>query len=155
MPGRTEDSKRALVPAQNLLHALCSAGFLSPADNLAVDIDQTCNPGLIKCSYRFRIPGLTESIHMKSHPWEELADGSKDFFDAGSFTPEAEFDDEPLDKNTQRRRLTDLRRSTEERLDWKRMYGDLQFDEMDDDRFMRDSDYADSYDESTDDVIDD
>lgn len=92
---------------------------------------------------------------MKSHPWEELTDGSKDFFDAGSFTPEAEFDDEPLDKNTQRRRLTDLRRSTEERLDWKRMYGDLQFDEMDDDRFMRDSDYADSYDESADDVIDD
>ncbi|MDO8910200.1 MAG: hypothetical protein Q7W55_17060 [Pseudohongiella sp.] len=92
---------------------------------------------------------------MKSHPWEELTDGSKDFFDAGSFTAEAEFDDEPLDKNTQRRRLTDLRRSTEERLDWKRMYGDLQFDDMDDDRVMRDSDNADYYDESSDDVVDD
>jgi hypothetical protein len=92
---------------------------------------------------------------MKSHPWEELTDGSKDFFDSGSFTPEVEFDDEPLDKNTQRRRLTDLRRSTEERLDWKRMYGDLQFDEMDDNRFMRDSGNADSYDASTDDAIDD
>lgn len=92
---------------------------------------------------------------MKSHPWDELTDSSKDFFDAGGFTPEAEFDDEPLDKNTQRRRLTDLRRSTEERLDWKRMYGDLQFDDMDDDRFMRDSDNADYYDESADDVIDD
>lgn len=91
---------------------------------------------------------------MKSHPWDELTDGSKDFFDAGGFTPEAEFDDEPQDKNTQRRRLTDLRRSTEERLDWKRMYGDLQFDEMDDDRFMRDSDNADHYDESADDVLD-
>jgi hypothetical protein len=92
---------------------------------------------------------------MKGHPWDELADGAKDFFDAGSFTPDTEFDDEPIDKNSQRRRLTDLRRKTEERLDWKRMYGDLQFDEMEDDLVMKDSDNADYFDESADDVIDD
>jgi hypothetical protein len=92
---------------------------------------------------------------MKGHPWDELADSAKDFFDAGGFTPDAEFDDEPIDKNSQRRRLTDLRRRTEERLDWKRMYGDLQFDDMEDDRVMKDSDNADYFDDPTDDVIDD
>ena len=91
---------------------------------------------------------------MKSHPWDELTDSSKDFFDAGGFTSESDFDDEPLDKNTQRRRLTDLRRRTEERLDWKRMYGELQFDDMDDDRLLRDSDEGDYYDDSSDDPID-
>jgi hypothetical protein len=91
---------------------------------------------------------------MKGHPWDELADGAKDFFDAG-FTPDTEFDDEPIDKNSQRRRLTDLRRRTEERLDWKRMYGDLQFDDMEDDLTMRDSDNANYFDETTDDVVDD
>ncbi|MDO9477414.1 MAG: hypothetical protein Q7L07_11945 [Pseudohongiella sp.] len=92
---------------------------------------------------------------MKGHPWDELADSAKDFFDAGGCTPDAEFDDEPIDKNSQRRRLTDLRRRTEERLDWKRMYGDLQFDDMEDDLVMKDSDNADYFDDPTDDVIDD
>lgn len=92
---------------------------------------------------------------MKSHPWDELNDSSKDFFDAGGFVPEAEFDEEPQDKHMQRRRLTELRRRTEERLDWKRMYGDLQFDDMDDDRFFRDeiSSVDEYYD--TDDITDD
>lgn len=91
---------------------------------------------------------------MKSHSWDELADSSKDFFDAGGFTPEAEFDEEPQDKNTQRRRLTDLRRSTEERLDWKRMYGDLQFDEMEDDPRKLEMENADYYDDLMDDTDD-
>ena len=92
---------------------------------------------------------------MKSHPWDELNDSSKDFFDAGGFVPEAEFDEKPQDKHMQRRRLTELRRRTEERLDWKRMYGELQFDDMDDDRFFRDeiNSVDDYYD--TDDITDD
>ncbi|GEM_PF-178569 len=82
-----------------------------------------------------------ESILMKSHPWDELNDSSKDYFDSGSFVPEAEFEEEPMDKHMQRRRLTELRRRTEERLDWKRMYGDMQFDDIedeDDERLMKD-----------------
>jgi hypothetical protein len=50
---------------------------------------------------------------MKSHPWDELNDSSKDFFDSGGFMPEADFDDEPLNKHAQRQRLTELRRRTE------------------------------------------
>lgn len=91
---------------------------------------------------------------MKGHSWDELNEGSKDFFDAGGFLPESEFVDEPQDKHGQRRRLTEMRRRTEERLDWKRMYGDLQFDDMDDHKFMRDDMSADSYTDS-DDMIDD
>lgn len=92
---------------------------------------------------------------MKSHPWDELNDSSKDFFDAGGFVTEADFDEEPQDKHMQRRRLTELRRRTEERLDWKRMYGELQFDDMDDDRFFRDEiDSVDDY-YDTDDMTDD
>jgi hypothetical protein len=78
---------------------------------------------------------------MKGHPWDELTDSSKDYFDGAGFVPEAEFDEEPVDKHVQRRRLTELRRRTEERLDWKRMYGDLQFDDADDERSFRD-DYS-------------
>lgn len=91
---------------------------------------------------------------MKSHPWDELNDSSKDFFDAGNFLPETEFEEEPLNKHAQRQRLTELRRRTEERLDWKRMYGELQFDDMDDDRLLRDrfrSDDCEEVDEQIDD----
>lgn len=65
---------------------------------------------------------------MKSHQWDDLADTSKDFFDSVAFMPDMEIE-EPNDKRLQKRRLTELRRRTEERLDWKRMYGDLQFDD--------------------------
>lgn len=65
---------------------------------------------------------------MKSHQWDDIADSSKDFFDSTAFMPESDFD-ESNDKRVQKRRLTELRRRTEERLDWKRMYGELQFDE--------------------------
>lgn len=91
---------------------------------------------------------------MKSHPWDELNDSAKDFFDSGAFLPDAEFDEEPQDKHGQRRRLTELRRRTEERLDWKRMYGDLQFDDDVDMRFTNDSFGAEDFDDS-DDLIDD
>lgn len=91
---------------------------------------------------------------MKSHPWDELNDSSKDFFDAGNFLPETDFEEEPLNKHAQRQRLTELRRRTEERLDWKRMYGELQFDDMDDNRLLRDRFSSDDY-EEVDDLIDD
>lgn len=91
---------------------------------------------------------------MKSHPWDELNDNAKDFFDSGAFMPDAEFDEEPQDKHGQRRRLTELRRRTEERLDWKRMYGDLQFDDMEDTGLSDNSFSADDYD-NPDELIDD
>ena len=91
---------------------------------------------------------------MKGHQWDDIADSSKDFFDSGAFIPEAEIEDEATDKRLQKRRLTELRRRTEERLDWKRMYGDLQFDDtVDDVRYSANYD-ADDYgdlDESLDD----
>lgn len=65
---------------------------------------------------------------MKSHQWDDIADSAKDFFDSVVFIPESDFD-EPNDKRIQKRRLTELRRRTEERLDWKRMSGELQYDE--------------------------
>ncbi|MDO9317783.1 MAG: hypothetical protein Q7V56_06255 [Gammaproteobacteria bacterium] len=90
---------------------------------------------------------------MKSHQWDDIADTSKDFFDSGAFIPETEVD-EPTDKHVHKRRLTELRRKTEERLDWKRMYGDLEFDDDNDDTHSKDvheSDDFDDYDDSLDD----
>lgn len=69
---------------------------------------------------------------MKSHQWDDIADNSKDFFDSVGFIPETETEDDATDKRVQKRRLTEMRRRTEERLDWKRMYGELQFDDYDD-----------------------
>jgi len=74
---------------------------------------------------------------MKSHPWDEVNDSSKDYFDANGFGSEADFDEEPQGKHLQRRRLTELRRRAEERLDWKRMYGDLELDGPDEPHFLR------------------
>jgi hypothetical protein len=68
---------------------------------------------------------------MKSHPWDELNDNAKDFFDSVGAMPEPEVEEDINDKRLQRRRLTELRRRAEERLDWKRTFGDLQFDELD------------------------
>ncbi len=65
---------------------------------------------------------------MKSHQWDDIADNAKDFFDSGAFIADSEIE-EPNDKRIQKRRLTEMRRRTEERLDWKRMYGELQFDD--------------------------
>jgi len=67
---------------------------------------------------------------MKSHQWDDIADNAKDYFDSGAFIADSE-PDELHDKRIQKRRLTELRRRTEERLDWKRMYGELQFDDED------------------------
>lgn len=68
---------------------------------------------------------------MKSHPWDELNDGARDFFDSVGMVPESGVEEDINDKRLQRRRLTELRRRAEERLDWKRTYGDLQFDDLD------------------------
>lgn len=90
---------------------------------------------------------------MKSHPWDELNDSSKDYFDATGFASEADFDEEPQGKHQQRRRLTELRRRAEERLDWKRMYGDLELDGTDELHFLRDDAVSDNgyYDDLMDD----
>ena len=82
---------------------------------------------------------------MKSHQWDDIADTSKDFFDSVAFIPETELD-EPNDKRLHKRRLTELRRQTEERLDWKRMYGDLQFDDDGAELNLRSSAEVDDYD---------
>lgn len=90
---------------------------------------------------------------MKSHQWDEIADTSKDFFDSGAFIPETELE-EPNDKRLHKRRLTELRRRTEERLDWKRMYGDLQFEDDNDDVNFKDTYDVDDFDDF-DDALDD
>ncbi|MEX1197568.1 MAG: hypothetical protein WEB57_06885 [Pseudohongiellaceae bacterium] len=68
---------------------------------------------------------------MKSHSWDELNDSARDFFDSIGMLPESGVEEDINDKRLQRRRLTELRRRTEERLDWRRAYGDLQFDDLD------------------------
>lgn len=68
---------------------------------------------------------------MKSHTWDELNYSAKDFFDSTGFLPENDFEEDANDKRQQRRRLTEMRRRTEERLDWKRMSGEMQFDDLD------------------------
>lgn len=82
---------------------------------------------------------------MKSHQWDDIADSSKEFFDSGAFMPEAE-PDEHNDKRVNKKRLTELRRRTEERLDWKRTFGDLQFEEDGGDLNLRGNLEADDYD---------
>ena len=82
---------------------------------------------------------------MKSHQWDDIGDSSKDFFDSGAFMPETELD-EANDKRQHKRRLTELRRRTEERLDWKRTFGDLQFDDDGDDQGFRGNVDIDDYD---------
>lgn len=83
---------------------------------------------------------------MKSHSWDELNESAKDFFDSTGFLNDSELEEESNDKHGQRRRLTELRRRTEERLDWKRMYGELQFDDLDNDldNEWNDTRYADN-----------
>ena len=90
---------------------------------------------------------------MKSHQWDDIADTSQDFFDSAAFIPEAE-PEEPGDKRVHKRRLTELRRRTEERLDWKRMYGDLQFEEDGGDQKYKDTYEVDDFDDF-DDSLDD
>lgn len=82
---------------------------------------------------------------MKSHQWDDIADTSKDFFDSAAFMPETELE-EPSDKRLDKRRLTEMRRKTEERLDWKRMYGDFQFDDDGEELNLRNSVEIDDYD---------
>lgn len=81
---------------------------------------------------------------MKSHQWDDIADTSKDFFDSVAFMPETELE-ETNDKHLNKRRLTELRRRTEERLDWKRMYGDSQFDDDNEEFNLRSSAEVDDY----------
>ncbi len=84
---------------------------------------------------------------MKSHQWDDITDASKDFFDSGAFIQEAEMEEPAQDKHMNKRRLTELRRKTEERLDWKRMYGDMQFDDDGDEMNLKDSYEVDNFDD--------
>jgi len=68
---------------------------------------------------------------MKSHPWDDQIDNARDFFDSIGLMQDADTEGEVDERRLQRRRLTELRRRAEERLDWKRTYGDLQFDDLD------------------------
>lgn len=69
---------------------------------------------------------------MRGHPWDEMGDNARDFLDPLGHAADAEFDeDTPGDRHQQRRRLTELRRRAEERLDWKRMYGAGYFGDLD------------------------
>ncbi|GGG54344.1 hypothetical protein GCM10011403_09370 [Pseudohongiella nitratireducens] len=90
---------------------------------------------------------------MKGRSWDDFSDSAKDYLDAGMLA-DTEFEDEPETKHGQRRRLTELRRRTEERLDWKRMYGELQFDDLDDERLWDDDQISYQYD-NADDMLDD
>lgn len=90
---------------------------------------------------------------MKGRSWDDFSDSAKDYLDAGMLA-DTEFEDEPETKHGQRRRLTELRRRTEERLDWKRMYGELQFDDMDDQHLWDDDQIRFQYDDAED-MLDD
>jgi hypothetical protein len=90
---------------------------------------------------------------MKGRSWDDFSDSAKDYLDAGMLA-DTEFEDEPETKHGQCRRLTELRRRTEERLDWKRMYGELQFDDLDDERLWDDDQISYQYD-NADDMLDD
>lgn len=84
---------------------------------------------------------------MKSHSWDDLNDSAKDFFDSAGLINDNNFDEHGHDRHAQRRRLTELRRRAEERLDWKRLYGDFQFDDLDQDEAAGFSSEADDYDD--------
>ncbi len=90
---------------------------------------------------------------MKGRSWDDFSDSAKDYLDAGMLA-DTEFEDEPETKHGQRRRLTELRRRTEERLDWKRMYGELQFDDLDDQHLWDDDQIRFQYDDAED-MLDD
>lgn len=90
---------------------------------------------------------------MKGRSWDDFSDPAKDYLDAGMLA-DNDFEDEPDTKHGQRRRLTELRRRTEERLDWKRMYGELQFDDLDDERLWDDDQIRYQYDDAED-MLDD
>lgn len=90
---------------------------------------------------------------MKGRSWDDFSDPAKDYLDAGMLV-DNDFEDEPDTKHGQRRRLTELRRRTEERLDWKRMYGELQFDDLDDERLWDDDQISYQYDDAED-MLDD
>lgn len=91
---------------------------------------------------------------MKGRSWDDFSDAAKDYLDAGMLADNDFVEDEPETKHGQRRRLTELRRRTEERLDWKRMYGELQFDDLDDERLWDDDQIRYQYD-ATEDMLDD
>ena len=63
---------------------------------------------------------------MKEEHWEEPEDTGKEFFDSVAVLQNHEVDDQ-TDKRMRRQRITELRRRAEERLDWKRIAGEYDF----------------------------
>lgn len=64
---------------------------------------------------------------MKEEHWDEGEDGAKEFFDSVGALQHHELD-EQAEKRLRKQRITELRRRAEERLDWKRISGDFDFD---------------------------
>ncbi|MEX0617584.1 MAG: hypothetical protein WDZ76_04235 [Pseudohongiellaceae bacterium] len=73
---------------------------------------------------------------MKEQHWDDIGDSSREYFDSVAVLQDVEPD--PLGKRLQKQRLTELRRRTEERLDWKRIAGDYEFDDLDQQEFSED-----------------
>ena len=63
---------------------------------------------------------------MKEEHWEEPEDTGKEFFDSVAVLQNHEVDDQ-TDKRMRKQRITELRRRAEERLDWKRIAGEYDF----------------------------
>jgi len=64
---------------------------------------------------------------MKEEHWDESEDNAKEFFDSVALLNHPAFD-EQAEKRMRKLRVTELRRRTEERMDWKRITGEYDFD---------------------------
>lgn len=64
---------------------------------------------------------------MKEEHWDESEDGAREFFDSVALLNNPEYD-EQAEKRMRKARITELRRRTEERMDWKRISGEYDFD---------------------------
>lgn len=64
---------------------------------------------------------------MKEEHWEEPEEGAREFFDSVALLQNPEFD-EQAEKRARKLRVTELRRRAEERLDWKRIAGEFDFE---------------------------
>ena len=64
---------------------------------------------------------------MKEEHWDESEEVAREFFDSVAALNNPEFD-EQTEKRMRKQRVTELRRRAEERMDWKRITGEYDFD---------------------------
>ncbi|MEX2130102.1 MAG: hypothetical protein WD772_01340 [Pseudohongiellaceae bacterium] len=64
---------------------------------------------------------------MKEEHWDEPEDSAREFFDSVALLHHPVFD-EQAEKRMRKLRVTELRRRAEERMDWKRIAGEYDFD---------------------------